>query len=787
VSQPRRRWILPVAVFVVALVARVAYVHQSVRDIGLDSDRLTQLDTFVFAQWARVIADGDLLCWKQPHAYHLWTEDVAPESKWLEWYGGERTYHQAPLYPYVVAAVYRTLGRDAEALGDVQAVLGALTCALTALLARRLISPLGGWVAGLLLALMGQFYFYDAFTLRDGPLALLVVSLALTLDTAVRRSRVRDWLAAGAMLGLFTLAKETGLPLLLLTLLSLAWLWRREPRRVARTVALLLLGWGLVTAPAFARNLYVGAPTFKLSTRGPEVVVVGNARGQDGVGWEVPSDTLRRILVDANFGLGKTVLLTLATHRADPWGFVELQWNKTCAFFNGYEEPNNANFYLHRAHLSTLRAGWVTFGIVSALALFGLLLGLPRRRVLAVPYLLFIALTASVIALYVLGRFRVHVLPLLALFAALTVDWVVRCLRARRTVALVLAAAPLELLLHWTAPKGAANLYYEDERGKNTSMMMLLLKSGNYERALVFYDRLRAALGDEVATGHLTYVPEEGTAEARLAAIDDAFAQFRESTRWSDDRPEHHLALGRGFAALLGSAERYEFAEITNLAREQFGIALRADPTLEGAHRGLATVQARNGHYGQAFAELNDELDLHPDDAAAQRDAGMIRLQIFKDEPRALQHFREALALGLADDARMLSSMARLEVNGSYASAPPLRVRGAAEPIFDKELGLRHARQALALLPDDPVVMEGAADALYANGFYEDAIALLQRVIARLPWKAAELELRIQGFRIVQKKSATTPDPAPVPGAPPDAPPPGGGGAGQPAASGGPP
>ena len=778
-SPPRHRWILPVAVFVIALVARVAYVHQSVRDIGLDSDRLTQLDTFVFAQWARVIADGDLLCWKQPHAYHLWTEDVAPESKWLEWYGGERTYHQAPLYAYFVAASYWAFGRSQETLGYVQAALGALACALTLVLARRPVSPLAGWVAGLLLALMGQFYFYDAFTLRDGPLALLVVSLTLTLDTAVRRSRVRDWLVAGAMLGLFTLAKETGLPLLLLTLLSLAWLWRHEPRRVARTVALLLLGWALVTTPAFARNRYVGAPTFKLSTRGPEVVVVGNARGQDGVGWEVPSDTLRRILVDANFGLGKTVMLTLATHRADPWGFVELQWNKTCAFFNGYEEPNNANFYLHRAHLSTLRAGWVTFGLVSALALFGLLLGLPRRQALAVPYLLFLALTASVIALYVLGRFRVHVLPLMALFAALTVDWVVRCVRARRTVALVLAAAPLGLLLHWTAPQGPASLFYEDERGKNTSMMMLLLKSGNYERALVFYDRLRASLGDEVATGHLSYVPEEGTAEARLAAIDDAFAQFRESTRWSDDRPEHHLALGRGFAALLGAAEHYEFAEITNLAREQFGIALRADPTLDGAHRGLATVQARNGHYGLAFSELNDELDLHPDDAAAQRDAGMIRLQVFKDETRALQHFREALALGLADDARMLSCMARIEVNGSYASAPPMRVHGAAEAVFDPALGLRHARQALALLPDDPVVMEGAADALYANGFYDEAIALLQRVAARSPWRAAELQSRIEGFRKVQEKKA----PAPPSGTTP----PGAGGAGQPAASGGPP
>src|SRR5262249_14845054 len=148
------------------------------------------------------------------------------------------------------------------------------------------------------------------------------------------------------------------------------------------------------------------------------------------------------ILMDSNFSLAKTALLTVATHRADPLGFFALQWNKTSAFFNGYEEPNNANFYLHRANLSTLRIGFVSFGAVSALALLGLLLGLPRRRRLSVAYWLLLVLVASVVALYVLGRFRVHVLPLLAVFAALTVDWFWRALRSNRQVAVALATVP---------------------------------------------------------------------------------------------------------------------------------------------------------------------------------------------------------------------------------------------------------------------------------------------------------------------------------------------------------
>jgi hypothetical protein len=347
-------------VFLLALALRLYYGVESETVLGLDVSQLTQTDNYVFAQWARTIADGDTLCRKQPHAYHLWTRDVAPESRWLEWYGGERTFHQAPLYPYLVAGIYTLFGRQHIVVGLVQAVLGALTCLLTYVLGRRLVSFTVGLSAGLLLALMGSFYFYDAFVLRDGLMALLVVLLALATDTAVRRGRPLDWLLAGGALGLFTLAKETGMPLLALGLVVLALWLRRRPRHLVGAALLLLVGWGVVCAPAFVRNRVVGAPTLKLSTRGPEVFVTGNAYGQDGVGWDPPTQTLRRILMDSNFRMGPTIALTLATHRADPWGYVRLLANKTAAFFNAYEVPNNVNFYLHRAHLTSLRLGFVS-------------------------------------------------------------------------------------------------------------------------------------------------------------------------------------------------------------------------------------------------------------------------------------------------------------------------------------------------------------------------------------------------------------------------------------------
>jgi len=749
------------AVFALALVLRVAYVHESEKVLALDVSKLVQTDNHVFDQWARVIADGDLLCVKQPHAQHLWTDEVAPESRWLEWYGGQQTYHQAPLYPYVLAAIFRLFGRTQEIVGYAQAVLGALTCWLTWLLTRRLVSPLAALVAGLCLAFMGAFYFYDAFLLRDGLMALLTVLLALAGDNALKRGRTLDWLATGGALGLFTLGKETGTALLAAAALAALWTWRRQPRRAARAVGLMLAGWLLVCSPALVRNRLVDASTFKLSTRGPEVFVTGNAKGQDGVGWEPPTGTLRRILMDSNFQLLPTVAATLATHRAEPWGYVELLWNKTRAFFNAYEEPNNVNFELHRAHLPTLRLGFVSMWFLAPAALLGLLLGLPRRRELAVPYLLFLALTLSVIALYILGRFRLQVLPLMALFAALAVDWAWRKLRERRTGPLVAGALAFLVLLGWTRRPDEPKPFTDQSR--DGAMVFQLVKAGNYERALVFLDRLR----------RMKSTPEGVITDKNLAdkldTMAKAFPFFEQAMAWPEDSAERHLYTGRGLVTMLPITEHGERREFTGLARAEFQAVLESDPSMPGAHLGLGQVAVLDDDPGLGYAEFSQEIELHPDSAEAHLGIGALQ-RFFGQKVEALRHFRAALASGL-EDGRLFAWTAYIEIDATLRSEPPIRVGGQLEPVYDPPRGLEHARRALALAPDDPDVLEYSAYALYVNGFIDEGVELLRRLQRDQPERFEELEGRIQGILTLKHPAPPEGDAAPEAAPPGDEPP----------------
>ena len=746
----RRHLLGGLAVFLLALLPRLAYVEQNERELGLDVSRLDQTDNHTFATWARIIAAGDLLCRQQPHAFHHWTAEVAPEDRWVEWYGGEQVFHQAPLYPYAVAAVFRFLGDEHGLVALAQAVLGAVTCWLTFLLALRVLSFRGALLAGLMLAFMGSFYFYDAFILRDGPMAFLVVLLAYALQRAVDADRIGSWFVAGLTLGLFALAKETGPPLLALTLVGLGVWKRRTPRAAGVRVAVVLLGYLLLLSPAIARNVAVGAPPLKLSTRGPEVFVTGNALGQTGVGWNPPTDEMRRILMDSNASLSRAMLLTLATHRADPWGYVELLWGKTRAFFNGYEVPNNVDFYLHRAHLSTLRLGFVSMTFIAPACLLGLLLCFPRRRRMAVPYLMLVAIAGSVIALYILARFRLQALPLMVIFAAATVDWALTAWSERRRMALLAAGLLFMVFVSWcwwdADPFG--------ERNKHSGIMLKLAKIGDFEHAMHYRDLLLDTLTPDSAEGDPNMV-------GKLRDLTGAFESFDKARGLAETDPQRHILLGEGYSQIQSITKRGDLRDFHDLALRHFNRALDLDPDVVGAEHGigvalsrLATHPAENDgppDLGPALSHFIRELRRHPEHGESHRDAGHIRYA-WGDYPAALEHFLRAERAGVAGGPE-LACIAFISINPAGAGQA-VTLGDETFPVHDAERGWAYGERALALSPDDPAVLDKLATVLFSQSRHDESIALLEKLITLQPWRTKELRNRIESFRLGQRNQA---------------------------------
>jgi len=135
-SKSRREVVIATSVVlgitVFALVLRFIYLSQ-IRSIPLFSNLIA--DSFVYDQWARRIANGDLL--------------------------GDGVFYQAPLYPYFLGLLHHVVGDNLWNIRVIQIVLGAVSCGLLYMAGRLFFSPPIGIASGLILSLYAPAIFYD--------------------------------------------------------------------------------------------------------------------------------------------------------------------------------------------------------------------------------------------------------------------------------------------------------------------------------------------------------------------------------------------------------------------------------------------------------------------------------------------------------------------------------------------------------------------------------------------------------------------------------------------------
>ena len=387
-------------------------------------------------------------------------------------------FYQAPLYPYLLAAVYAATGGSLTAMRLAQALVGALTAALTALAGGRLWERAAGdddrpgrghsaaaaAIAGVLAALYAPAVFYTPLLLKTVPaLCFESAALVLLLPPSRRGLSPARALAAGAALGGAALLQES---LLLLAPAAALYVlaagddpaqdpagdtkrWRAAPgrRRPAATALALLAGAALAVAPAALLNYAASGGVLLTSSQAGMNFYIGNAHGATGTyaplssGSQVPerqrADAQRLAAVFASRERGRTVapadLDPAAVSRlfwrqawreiaADPGAWLRLMQRKLRLFWNAYELPDAEGFRVYRRESLLLRLDPVVFGTVAPLAAVGLLAlgrgGRRRRRGALLLAVLTSAVCAAVVAFFVFGRYRLAVVPFLLPLAA---------------------------------------------------------------------------------------------------------------------------------------------------------------------------------------------------------------------------------------------------------------------------------------------------------------------------------------------------------------------------------
>lgn len=399
----------------------------------------------------------------------------------------EPVYWQPPGYPYFLAGVLWLGGPGLLAPRLVQAILGALTAALTCAIGARVFGPGIGLAAGLIVAGYGLLIYYDG--------ELLAPSLAICLQMATLYAAVRapgerggrGWLAAGLLGGLTAVTNATFL--LALPVLAIA-AWRRA--------GWLLLGAAIAVSPVTLGNWTRGGELVLVSSNAGVNLYLGNNPRYDatlgmrpGRDWQALLLAPRLQGVSGAASASRFFVQRVATYATrDPGGFIALQARKLRLLVGGDEIPRNQEIYPARAWSPTLRLLlWKApglafpFGLLLPLAVVGLGVASRRAPMLAATAG---ALALGLVAFFVTARYRAPLVPLLALFAAAGVRWAVVDARSRGRVVAAVVGLAVYLLANLGQGPMARRMNADAEHG----LAHWLERDGRRLEALDLYWRL---------------------------------------------------------------------------------------------------------------------------------------------------------------------------------------------------------------------------------------------------------------------------------------------------------
>ena len=415
--------------------------------------------------------------------YHDWALRIL-HGHWTDGHA----FYGLPGYPFCLAAIYALVGVNLLAVGIWQCTLEALTAVFIGLLGYQFSknSSANTPAAGIgLLAGLGWVAFQpaQAFSIILMPTSWIVAAfwgLVLWVASADAKTTWRSWLAMGLLIGAVSLLVATILMLLPLVLAAI-WLhtgsgapWRKRLVPALAAAALLFFGVFAGMAPAWVHNYFVAHEPVLLSAHSGLNFWLGNNPEATGYPDKIPGDlrtTQQGLLQDsitvarreAGRELSRGEVSAYWSAKAKAWiaedrsAWLALLGRKFARFWNAFQ-------YDDLSMISPLRncgvlPGGLRFGVVAALAIPGLLLGVWRRpgaRWIAAAIALHLA---ALLPVFVTERYRLCAVPGLLLFASFGLwqfwDWLSRR-RWSESLAYVAAAGCSALFVSW--PQGDKSL-----------------------------------------------------------------------------------------------------------------------------------------------------------------------------------------------------------------------------------------------------------------------------------------------------------------------------------------
>lgn len=611
-SATRSLWWVPVGIFCYALVVRLIFL---VENLNIPFFNYRGIDARAYHQMAVGFTEG------------TW-----PDGQVFSW---------PPLYPLFLGLLYKTIGQNAAILRILNAILGSVSCVLVYFIARTIFSsrfvPV---VAAVICCLCGTMVYFDGQLLSGNLDVLLELLIIWFLLFASRRRQIGWWILTGLAIGLSAINRGA---ILLFVPIILFWMymvsryqWGLESKSEVlafwKTAIALLLSVGLIVFPVVLHNIRydravvdkkpasVGLKQFISSGFLPiasnlginfylgnhwELRKVNNIEHPEffAVYERIENEPAEKGIESALAQSRYLVRQSLIHIFEKPIDFIKLMGLKVFQLFNGAEIPRNANLYAFRQYsfiLSILlwkRIIAFPSGLIIPLGLVGIFLSrdLWRKHFLLLGCL--VIQSIFILAFFVTARYRLPVIPLLAIYAAFALRAFIRYVKqsAKRnaTVPVVLLVVLVLFCNSFTGKMEADHGYSEYINLGNT-----LLSESKIDEAILYYNEA-LKLAPDLSEAHINL----GNALVKKGEINHAIIHYNKALEYKTDCFEAHYGLA---TALVKQGENNE-------AVEHYTVSLQLKPDQPEVHYNLANVLMEEGKLNEAVVHYNEALKLRPD------------------------------------------------------------------------------------------------------------------------------------------------------------------------------
>lgn len=550
---------------------------------------------------------------------------------------GKEAFFYPPLYPHLLGCLFFLFGKSFLFPRLMQALIGAICCVQIYWLARKIFCPLTGLIAGFMAAFYWVFLFFNGELLSTTLEIFLNLCLLQLLLRAMERKRAASFLCAGLLLGLSALARPTVLPFGLAFFILL--LFRKSCQRRVLLGGLFLLGAAVVISPVTLRNALADGHFTLICSNGAINFFIGNnPNSEETIAirpfslwrnlWNLPERELGRYPLSMKererFWSGRA----FSTILSQPFSFLLHKLKMLAIFWHSYEVKRNVDIYFFRDFSWLLWTGVVlSFGSVAPLALVGIFLA-RKKMGEHMPLLLFLAAhMVSVCLFFVCSRYRLPALPVLLIYAAYTVRWILLKKRAKPLLPHFAAILVLVLLVNidffhaknWDPAENhlfltEAFLDRGDLEKATEEVKRALEYNPRYPEAFFFWGEILSKEGKNKKAAEkfkeaIRLCPEHaearsslGHAYIRTGLFAEAAGEFKEVLKIIPNKAVNHFSLGYA----LNQLGKYKEAE--RAMKE----ALRLEPGYDEALFGLASAYLKQGDFESAASQMERILEIYP-------------------------------------------------------------------------------------------------------------------------------------------------------------------------------